>query len=346
MKNLLIAFAGTCVLAVAASGAVVYSTSHGNAAMAGLEQPIAVGDLLSGLIPVEQPGDLFWHPVNTAAEDRLPAFTDDHGPNGRIFYGLLNDPFFGGEGSDDPVKLVQYDLGGPKNIAELRIYSGNINNADGRVFSTTVVLYSTDGGGFFHELGYFQSDPSGTTNYGVHNSTLVRIFDDQGQALLAGVTHLQFNFYAVHRNNDQMHDPYNGANPYTSADDGLLSPFTSPLIWEIDALAFTGEVCNNGVDDDGDSFVDCADPGCFQSPLCPCNRPFADSDGDEDVDQSDFAAFQLCFTGLELGVPVIPGVLCDCFERTGDGRINEDDLARFTLCVSGPAIPADKTCGD
>ncbi len=30
----------------------------------------------------------------------------------------------------------------------------------------------------------------------------------------------------------------------------------------------TAEICNNGIDDDGDGFIDCADPDCFTSPFC------------------------------------------------------------------------------
>ncbi|GMV96065.1 MAG: PEP-CTERM sorting domain-containing protein [Phycisphaerae bacterium] len=249
MKGTLI----VCVaLAVAstAGAAVTSSTSHGDKDFVGLAQPIAAGDLLSGLIGSEQAGDIGWHGVNTAAEDQLPAFTDDHGPNGRPFYGLLNDPFNGGLGSDQPVKLVRYDLGGPKNITELRIFTGNINGADGRIFSTTVVKYSTDGGNIFQDLGYFQSDPSGTINNALAGNfftTLVRIFDDQSPTLLSGVTHLQFNFYAVHRNNDTMHDPFDGVNPFTGGNDNLASPFTSPLVYEIDALPEPGTLALLGL---------------------------------------------------------------------------------------------------
>ena len=40
---------------------------------------------------------------------------------------------------------------------------------------------------------------------------------------------------------------------------------------EIAALAgqgAPGEICNNGIDDDGDSNIDCADNGCFSDPFC------------------------------------------------------------------------------
>src|SRR5687767_6398814 len=34
------------------------------------------------------------------------------------------------------------------------------------------------------------------------------------------------------------------------------------------ALAQGGEICNNGVDDDGDGFIDCYDRACSKSTFC------------------------------------------------------------------------------
>jgi len=73
-----------------------------------------------------------------------------------------------------------------------------------------------------------------------------------------------------------------------------------------------------------------------------CNDPKADSDGDGDVDQDDFAAFQACYTGTGGGVP--DG--CRCFNTDGDDDIDSTDLGKFEDCASGPAIPADPTCDD
>lgn len=72
-----------------------------------------------------------------------------------------------------------------------------------------------------------------------------------------------------------------------------------------------------------------------------CGQPFADADGDNDVDQEDFAMFQACFTGPNGGVP--PG--CECFDRPGpglgDGGIDSADLLEFEECASGPAVFLD-----
>lgn len=113
------------------------------------------------------------------------------------------------------------------------------------------------------------------------------------------------------------------------------------------------EVCDNGLDDDCNGLTDCADPVCL--PNC-CNTPFADAEGngtglgagDSDVDQADFAMFQLCFRGPGAGVPEEPAY-CHCFDRenggAGDGDVDLDDLTIFLNCVSGPEIPWVATPG-
>jgi hypothetical protein len=351
VRTLLSLVATISLAAAVADGAIVARTSHGDANLVGLEQSIAAGDLLSGLIATEQPGDLGWHPVNNAAQDRLPAFTDDHGPGGHAYYGLLNDACIGGDctpGYDKPVKLVRYTLDAPKNIHEFRIFTGNLNDADGRIFSTTLIKFSVDGGLNFQDFGYFQSDPSGTQNspsVGNYHSTLVWIFDDLAQPLLEHVTDIEFDFYAVHNNDNQAHDPFNGTNPFTNVDDGLTPPFTSPLVWEIDALGIPNEVCDNGLDDDGDERVDCDDPDCVGTIACFCHRPFADADGDADVDRADFGAWQACFTGFGFGPVPQPPSYCYCFDRLKDNDVDQDDMVLFLNCFSGPGVPASLNCG-
>lgn len=231
MRNILLALTTLGLITGSVNAAVTSTTTHGPESTS-LNSSIAVGDLLSGLIGTELQGDLGWHSENTDPLDRFPAFTDDDGIRGTGLTGLLND--FPGAGN--PTKLVGYDLGGVFDIGRIQILSGN-NGKDGRVFSTTVVNYSTDGGNNFTPLGYFQSDPSGTFNTGEWGSTLVEIFDDSSATLVAGVTHLQFNFYSVDNTGSQMRDPFDGVNPFTSVDDGLSAAFVSPLIFEIDVIA-------------------------------------------------------------------------------------------------------------
>ncbi|MEP0845003.1 MAG: LamG domain-containing protein [Phycisphaerae bacterium] len=66
-----------------------------------------------------------------------------------------------------------------------------------------------------------------------------------------------------------------------------------------------------------------------------CNFPFADADGDGDVDQADFAAAQLCFSGD--GQPLAAG--CECFDRpTTDGDVDAFDLGEFAKCATAPNV--------
>jgi len=73
-----------------------------------------------------------------------------------------------------------------------------------------------------------------------------------------------------------------------------------------------------------------------------CPDPFADADGDNDVDQDDFAKFQMCFTGI--GGTIVSG--CACFDRDGDEDVDANDYTEFENCASGPDIPADPSCDD
>lgn len=107
------------------------------------------------------------------------------------------------------------------------------------------------------------------------------------------------------------------------------------------------EVCDNGLDDDEDGLIDCDDPNCAEFLACQCNDPFADVDGDGDVDQEDFAAFQLCYTGPGQGPPPSG---CACFDRpeptAPDGDVDQADFGLFQLCASGAFVAADPACDD
>ncbi len=237
MKALMTLFTLT-VMASALVAAPTSTTTH-NASNTGLDGSIVVGDVLSGLIATELAGDNGWHPANPASgnpldANGLPAFTDDRGDFSGLT-GLLND--FPGAGN--PTKRVQFDLPSRTNIKKIQILTGNAGK-DGRIFSTTVISTSTNGGASFSQLGYFQSDPSGTINPTsfpeAQGATLVEITDDQGAALVQGVTNITFEFYAADNSQGQMRDPFDGLNPFTGVDDGLTAAIVSPLVYEIDAI--------------------------------------------------------------------------------------------------------------
>jgi len=317
-------------MATAACGAVTFTTTHGLGAH-DLDGMMSSSDLIHGLIATELSGDKGWHPANTNPADRLPAFTDGVGVLSSNLTGLLND--FPGAGA--PAKLIQYDLGGTFDISGINIFSGNKNDADGRVFSTTVIRYSTNNGGSFSTLGYFQSDPSGSINnedlFGSepfiteNRVTQVSIFDDAAAALLSGVTNLQFDFYATNNTQGQMRDAWGSTtdavsaadptnpdniNPFTGVSDGLTGAISSPLIWEIDVLGQAAAVANANFN--GDGAVDGRDFLIWQGGFGKTgNAVLADGDANSDsnVDGSDLAVWRGQFgtTGLVTAVPE-PGV--------------------------------------
>ncbi len=71
----------------------------------------------------------------------------------------------------------------------------------------------------------------------------------------------------------------------------------------------------------------------------PCNDPFADIDGDLDVDGTDFALLQLCITGGLPGHPAIPDLAyCACLDRDLDQDVDQSDFISFSNCVTGPEV--------
>jgi hypothetical protein len=72
-----------------------------------------------------------------------------------------------------------------------------------------------------------------------------------------------------------------------------------------------------------------------------CPLPFADADEDGDVDQADFAMFQLCYTGAGDPGNLFDRKECKCFDRDNDSDIDGLDVSAFEDCATGPGIPFD-----
>jgi len=73
----------------------------------------------------------------------------------------------------------------------------------------------------------------------------------------------------------------------------------------------------------------------FYGTILGCPAPFADADGDGDVDQVDFGEYQACFTGQGGANSTYE---CRCFDRDNDGDIDIVDFAKFQKCATGPAV--------
>jgi len=79
-------------------------------------------------------------------------------------------------------------------------------------------------------------------------------------------------------------------------------------------------------------------------PFNPCHDPVFDMDGDGDVDQEDFAVFQLCYTGDQPGGTLT--FTCRCLDYSRDGDVDGQDFADFVACASGPGVLANKDCDE
>lgn len=82
--------------------------------------------------------------------------------------------------------------------------------------------------------------------------------------------------------------------------------------------------------------VTVSEPTCCVEPPA-CNTPFADADGDGDVDSTDYGFMQPC-------AGKVATANCFCFDRNFTGMIDDLDIAAFIGCISGSNVPANPLC--
>jgi hypothetical protein len=319
--------------------AAVTTTSTRGASAGDLNGMLSATDAIAGLIATELPGDKGWHPANPAATNPanpngLAAFTDGTGAISGLT-GLLND-FPAPLGT--PVKVIQYDLPQAIDVQRIAILSGNQTNADGRIFSTSVIRYSTNGGSSFQQLGYFESAPLGSINNESGNpgstidqALLLEIFDDASETLLSGVTNLQFDFYAVDNTQGQYRDPFDGINPFTGIDDELTAAFSSPLIWEIDVVGVAA--ATSSADFNSDGSIDGADFLILQRGFGAIGngvRATGDANGDGNVDANDLEVWKSQFgpASSMTAVPEPASILVVVLAGAGGWLLRRRTIAR------------------
>ncbi|MHC4444414.1 MAG: BACON domain-containing protein [Planctomycetota bacterium] len=118
-----------------------------------------------------------------------------------------------------------------------------------------------------------------------------------------------------------------------------------------DYIRFTNSAFAPGEEEyclDGNEQLDLPVP-----PWLDCNNPFADTDGDGDVDQDDFSVYQLCYTDTDNGPISTTPAYCRCLDWGDDDSdqipdydddIDSFDFTAFQNCASGPNVPADPCC--
>jgi len=72
---------------------------------------------------------------------------------------------------------------------------------------------------------------------------------------------------------------------------------------------------------------------------CAAPLVWPDADEDGDVDQVDFAAFQLCFSGD--GNPLSDPATCRRYNRDSDNDVDTLDFSKFEKCATGPGVALD-----
>jgi hypothetical protein len=147
-------------------------------------------------------------------------------------------------------------------------------------------------------------------------------------------------------------DPAGGAN-------------AGPYVLNVDMQPNPKEVCDDGIDNDGDHYVDCADPDCVNAPNCfKCNNgkdpgpefgPGACNDGedndcdglvdhdDPDCHASDYYTTEFCDGVDQNGNGIIDDFSCRC---ASDVDCASQGQMCYTHTVFACGIPCDSFFGD
>lgn len=109
-----------------------------------------------------------------------------------------------------------------------------------------------------------------------------------------------------------------------------LDPYAYDLIayMGVDGVRITSEICNNGVDDDGDGLIDTGDPDCVVAEICN-NGVDDDHDGDIDDDDPDCAGPEICDNGIDDDL--------DGLIDGGDSDCASTDI--YVRCLHEPIYP-------
>jgi hypothetical protein len=123
----------------------------------------------------------------------------------------------------------------------------------------------------------------------------------------------------------------------------------------VGGASLTCDLDLTGAADGAWNVVVTTNPGCTATLLGgftvnippPCNTPPQDTDGDHDVDLTDFGVFQTCFNGpnRSYGGPGTIADKCKCLDVDPDDLdVDLTDFGKFQSCFNGPNRPAQGSC--
>lgn len=308
-KGLFLALVG--IAALAANGQVITATTHGyNTAdmiplysttdlVQGLTIGVGLAPVAAECVQMGATDPLGFHSANQQPQDQWDSFTDGVGHESSLgLYGLLADNYQMGSyvgASGRSVTSWIYELPNPSVVGQINVFTGNWGNADGRIFHTYQVSFSEDGI-LFSDPIYVQSDAYRTINregdteepgyVTIHARwTLTKLYDAVGP-LATNVKYIKFRFYSCTHGwstpggqGGWFSDPFDGVNPYTGVDDGIVAPDGSPLVGEVDVLpektVIVGDASGDGCVDDADLTAVILDYGTAGG-----------TNGDTDIDHS------------------------------------------------------------
>jgi cysteine-rich repeat protein len=101
------------------------------------------------------------------------------------------------------------------------------------------------------------------------------------------------------------------------------------------------ELCANGIDDDGDTLLDCVDPDCFAATECaPAGEANCEDEVDNDTDGAVDCADLDCVGEADCGPETTEELCGDVRDNDGDGRVDCADDECLMYC------DAEGECGD
>jgi hypothetical protein len=231
--------------------------------------------------------------------------------------------------------VVRYGFANPTDIGRLRVFAGNFNDRDGRVFQhydvwarqgdcldgicpahgsleTSLVGYEE----FFPVVTGAKSGEFGLINDDIWQGSLTEVLNFDSDILIEDCTDLRIVFYSVSNPGGVFTDPYQGyaqeSPEYRDACSNGIASMTEPEDQDGRRKAFTASVIKE---------IDV---------FAPFPTPTADIDYDDDIDLFDMAAMQRCFNSD------VTTNGCYRYDTDESGAFDNADFVVINPQITGP----------